>query len=144
MHRDWRARRGTRMTQDQLYRDLAKLRECGYQIEAVDNIARNAGSETLKHRIAKTSTAHVLWEADYHVASEVEKDGKFADILGLGNPGRNPIVVELETDATDEDRQEYRELYGSPVVREVFTINLSDLSAMPEHQVKRIENELGL
>jgi hypothetical protein len=132
------------MTQDQLYRDLAKLRECGYQIEAVDNIARNAGSETLKHRVAKMSTAHVLWENGYHVASEVEINGKFADILGLGNPGRNPIVVELETDATESDREEYRELYGAPVVREVFTINVSELSCIPEYQVKRIQEELGL
>jgi len=132
------------MTQDQLYRDLAKLRECGYKIEAVDNIARNAGSETLDHRIAKMCTAHVLWESGYHVASEVEKDGKFADIVGLGHSGRNPIVVELETGLQENQREEYRELYGSPVVKEVYSINISELSEIPRYQVERIKDELGL
>jgi hypothetical protein len=132
------------MINDQIYKERAKLRECGYSIEAVDNIAPNKGSETLRHRIAKMTTAHVLWKAGYHVASEVEKDGKFADIVALGHPSRQPLVVELETDATDEDREQYRELYGSPVVREVFTINVSDLSAVPEYQVERIQAELGL
>ena len=132
------------MSNDQLYRDLAKLRECGYQIEVIDNIARNAGSETLKHRIAKMCTAHVLWESGYHVASEVEKDGKYADILGLGHPGRQPIVVELETNLEGSQRAIYRELYGSPVVREVFTINVTDLPVIPEKQVDRISHELGL
>jgi len=132
------------MSNDQLYRDLAKLRECGYQIEAVDNIARNAGSETLNHRIAKMSTAHVLWESGYHVASEVEVNGKFADIVGLGHPGRNPIVVELETDMQASDPVKYRELYGSPVVKEVYTINLSELLPLPRHQVEQIQERLGL
>jgi len=132
------------MTSDQLYRDVAKLRECGYSIEAVDNIARNAGSETLQHRIAKMSTAHVLWDSGYHVASEVEKDGKFADIVGLGHPGRNPIVVELETNLRKDQREEYRELYGSPVVKEVYSINVSELSQIPAYQVERIQDELGL
>lgn len=129
---------------DKLYNDMRKLRECGYQIEAVDNIARNAGSETLKHRIAKMSTAHVLWSEGYHVASEVKKDGKYADILAFGHESRMPIVVELETNATEEDRGEYRQLYGSPVVREVFTINVTDLPVIPEYQVERIKAELGL
>jgi len=127
-----------------VFEEMTQLRECGYQIEAVDNIARNAGSETLKHRIAKMSTAHVLWEGGYHVASEVKKDGRYADILAFGHESRMPIVVELETDATKDDRALYRELYGSPVVREVFTINVSELSAIPEYQVERITAELGL
>jgi len=132
------------MTSDQLYRDLAKLRECGYVIEDVDIIKRNPGSETLNHRIAKMSTAHVLWDAGYHVASEVEVNGKFADIVGLGHTGRNPIVVELETDLRKDQREEYRELYGSPVVKEVYSINVSELSQIPSYQVERIQDELGL
>jgi len=132
------------MTNDQLYRDLAKLRECGYVIEDVDIIKRNPGSETLSHRIAKMSTAHVLWDAGYHVASEVEKDGKFADIVGLGHTGRNPIVVELETNMEESDPEAYRELYGSPVVKEVYTIDLGELSTIPDYQVAAIEEKLGL
>jgi len=132
------------MTSDKLYRDLAKLRECGYQIEAVDNIARNAGSETLTHRIAKMCTAHVLWNSSYHVASEVEVNGKFADIVGLGHSGRNPIVVELETNMEESDPEAYRELYGSPVVKEVYTIDLGELSTVPRYQVATIQEKLGL
>jgi len=132
------------MSNDKLYRDLAKLRECGYVIEEVDIIKRNPGSETLTHRIAKMCTAHVLWDAGYHVASEVEKDGKFADIVGLGHTGRNPIVVELETDLRDDQRDTYRELYGSPVVKEVYSINISELSSIPAYQVVTIQEKLGL
>jgi hypothetical protein len=127
-----------------VFEEKKQLEACGYQIEAIDNIARNAGSETLKHRIAKMSTAHVLWESGYHVASEVKKDGKYADILAFGHESRMPIVVELETDLEGSQRALYRELYGSPVVREVFSINISELSAIPEYQVERIKAELGL
>jgi len=89
-------------------------------------------------------TAHVLWESGYHVASEVKKDGSYADILGLGHESRQPIVVELETNATPDDAADYRVLYGSPVVREVFTVNVSELPTIPSAQVKAIQSELGL
>jgi hypothetical protein len=127
-----------------VFEEKKQLEACGYQIEAIDNIAKNSGEEGLRHRISKMSTAHVLWNAGYHVASEVKKDGRYADILAFGHGSRMPIVVELETNATAEDRKLYRELYGSPVVREVFTINVSELSAIPEYQVERIKAELGL
>ena len=128
----------------EVYRDVAKLRECGYQIESIDTIARNAGSETLKHRIAKMCTAHILWSNGYHLASEVPIADRYADIIGLGHPTRMPIVVELETDATETDKELYRDYYGSHAVREVFTIDISPLPMNPHDQTRRLAGILGL
>ena len=105
------------------YRDL---KNNGWQIEDNSSYLKfNGGSETLRHRTAKTVAAHVCLEAGYVVASEVvNKHDKEADILAYGHDSRKPIVIELENGLTEETRDKKLTHYNVDPVREVWIIDL--------------------
>jgi len=104
------------------------LKDNGWLIEDTSSYLKfNGGSETLRHRTAKTVAAHVALENDYVVASEVvNKHDKEADILAYGHDSRRPIVIELENGLTDETRKKKLNHYNVDPVREVFIVDLDE------------------
>jgi len=125
---------------------MRKLSDCGYKINGENSIKPNTGSETLAHRIAKMTVAHVLWDIGYQIESEAHNRVRnaYADLLAYGCPGRKPIVVELETNLSEGKRRKYRELYGVPVTQEVFSFDVDSLPTDPHEQAEAIRQELGL
>ena len=129
-----------------LQEDIAKLQDCGYDLQVENSIRPNDGSETLRHRIAKMCTARVLWSEGFRVDSEVfhQSRGRYADLVGYGCPGRKPLIVEVERDTYDGQQAKYRELYQVPVVKDVYLIDVDELPTDPKAQAEAIRVELGL
>lgn len=128
------------------FQEYRALKNAGWDFDKGSYIKFNSGSESLKHIVAKSIAGHVALNAGYTVASEVEtKHGHEADILAYGCEGRQPIVIDLENDYTEEVAKEKRGLYSIGPIREPWIINLDNWQNNdPEWLANHIKEVTGL
>ena len=120
-----------------------QLQNTGYQVQAKRVACRlhtNPQDETARHAHAKLAAGRVLASLGYRVDSEVvhEPTGNIVDVLGYGVEGRNPVVVELETECDDSLKLRNVEKYCHGPVGECYTIGLD---GMPEN-IHGMEEEI--
>ena len=130
------------------FKDAKALKRAGWSVEGKRCIRlhSNPVDETIAHAHAKTAVAKVLAEAGYCVDSEVEHEhtGNVADIVGFGLEGRKPIVVELESEYSDELKQRNLKKYQHGPVAEVWTLPVDEFGNNIEHMQTYAKAKLGL
>ena len=130
-----------------IYQQYRDLNNSGWQIPNTQEILcrANGGSESLKHRVAKTVAASVLVDAGYRTHSEVETDaGDEADVLGYGLADRKPVVIELENSLTQEVKSKKLSQYLRGGVSEVWVIDLDNAPKDPSELYTHIQEVTGL
>ena len=132
----------------EIYKQYRELNNNGWHVPNTQEILcrANGGSETLKHRVAKTVAASFLCDVGYRVHSEVETDdGHEADVLGYGLEDRKPVVIELENGLTDSVKDRKLNQYLKGPVSEVFVIDLDNWENNdPEWLYEYIKDVTGL
>lgn len=131
--------------QNDAWKQGKDLESAGYDIQGrrCVRMHKNPTDETLEHKLAKMSAAHVLVSEGYRVDSEVElSSGPVADLLAYGLEDRKPIVVELESNCTTSLKRENAEKYAKGIVRDCMTIDLAELPSDDEERVEHIRREL--
>ena len=129
------------------YKDAKALKSAGWRVEGKRCIRlhTNPQDETIAHAHAKASVGKVLAEAGYCVDSEVEHEsGCVADIVAFGLEGRKPIVVELESEYSDELKQRNLKKYQHGPVAEVWTLPVDEFGNNIEHMQTYAKAKLGL
>jgi len=103
------------------------LQQAGWDVDTVDSIKFNYGSETAKHQHAKLAGAHILRNAGYRIDTEVThpERGEIDLIAIPTKESQEPFAVEFETTPTSEvvDDKLTRYFDGTPFV-ECYIINL--------------------
>lgn len=137
--------------QHQKYEQQRELRNAGYLIHDDFGIRPNSGSESLPHWLAKCIAGRVLIDAGYRVDSEVEREKQGTvvgevDLLSFGMTDRRPLVVETERDIDRDVIRDKLDRYNSPVVQDVFVLDVDDLPILddPQAAYDEIQYELGL
>ena len=137
------------MTRKRDYHEIQErkaLQARGYEIDGKRCIRMhtNPQDETLKHLIAKAVTAHVCANVGYFVDSEVSFGSRQIDVLAYGHEHRKPLVVELETNLTDEKRQANLKNYYTDSLKDVYSLDVSELPDDIQHMSHSISEQLGL
>ena len=131
----------------EVYEQYRTLNRQGWNIPNTQEVLcrGNGGSESLKHRVAKTVAASVATDSGYRTYSEVETDtGDEADVLCYGHESRKPIVIELENSLDERTRKKKLKQYLQGDVREVYIIDLDEAPSDPNELYDHIKEITGL
>jgi len=124
------------------YRELC---QAGWELNGVTSqVCFNDGSETLRHFIGKSVAGYICVDEGYRISSEESVHGSECDILAWGHPGRSPIVIEIETDKTEEIEIFKRDAFSCGPVREVFVLEANRLPSDIEEMESHIRGKIGL
>lgn len=126
------------------YKDRHALRNAGWDVSQTDKIAFNGGEESPEHLFLKAGAAyHLKQTLDYRVDSEVSMPAGDVDVLAYGHPDRNPIVVEVETNATEEVVEDKLQRYirGEPP-RDMFVLDPTQLESNVREPLEHAKQNL--
>jgi len=124
--------------------EYALLKKHNINVQKTNQTRFNSGSETLKHRIAKTVVAHVGLQRGYNVASEVEVPGGEIDVLLWTGKDRLNYAVECETSPTAKTLKDKQKRYVRGPVDDMLTVNVSELPVDYLEAQAYVQKELGL
>jgi len=118
------------------------LRDAGWDVPQRDAVAFNSGSESARHFFAKCAVAHHLKQEGYRIASEVDGPTGEIDIVGYGTEDE-PIVVEVETDVSDDVTRDKLERYvfGQPF-RDMFLLDVDEMPTEMDEALAWIDEQL--
>jgi len=127
------------------YQEYRRLRKNDIEVQEASQIRFNSGSESLKHKIAKTIVSHIGQEKGYHVGSEVTIAGSGeADIVLWGHPERQTYVVEVETSPTQDTMNSKKNRYIRPGIDDMLTVNVTEMPPDYFDAQAYVREELGL
>jgi hypothetical protein len=132
------------------YTDYRTLQDSGVKLSKQNQIQPNAGSETIKHLVAKTLVGYIGLVNGYKVDSEVEivKHSETigeVDCLLWGHPKRLTTAVEVETSPEENTMQDKKMRYiDGTAIQEIQVINVTELPLDMIEGAEQIGDELGL
>jgi hypothetical protein len=129
-----------------VYHDWKRsLNQAGWDVDRVDSIKFNYGSETAKHQHAKLAGAHILRDAGYRIDTEVThpERGEIDLVAIPTKESQKPFAVEFETSPTPEvvDDKLTRYFDGTPFT-ECYIVNLNDVGTDVIEMRKDIQMQL--
>lgn len=124
--------------------EFALLKKHNIGVQKKNQIQFNSGSETLKHRIAKTVVAHVGLQRGYKIASEVEVPGGEVDILLWTGMDRLNYAVECETSPELKTLKDKQKRYVRGPIDDMLTVNVTDCPVNYLEAQEYVQEELGL
>ena len=130
---------------DDIYHEYRRLHDAGIPVNKQSQIRFNSGSETLKHKIAKTVVAHVVQQHDYRVDSEVEiANAGVVDIVAWGLSDRLTYAIEVETSPTQGTLQDKANRYVRGPIDDMLSINVTEMPTNYLEAQQYVREELGL
>jgi len=124
-----------------------ELQHHGWDVDFADSIRSNFGSETPTHLHAKTASFRYLKSRGYRVKTELSHaDRGTVDVCAIPQKTEeHPVVVELETNPTEDVIQDKRRRYveGTPF-RDVLVVDLGKLPMDINKMETQIAEAIGL
>jgi len=122
------------------------LRREKVKVQKHNQVRLNAGSETIKHCVAKVIVARIAADNEWRVSSEVTVPEGEIDILLHQTSQERVWAIELETSPTTEVRRSKLERYvkNQPEIDDIAIINISNLPVELPYAEQYIREELPI
>jgi len=126
-------------------KEYRRLKRAGFDLDTSPTFAFNSGSETIKHAFGKLITAYVGLDEGWRADCEVECSQGEVDVLWYA-PDRLNLVIELESDKTDEVIADKRARYVDPYecIDDLHAIEVTELPPNVYDMRDRIRTKLNL
>lgn len=109
------------------------LTDAGFDLKPQPAVRIHNRNETDKHLLVKAMVAKVLWDRGHKFDTEVQAPGGRVDVLDFGLPEDPPVVYEVETDCSEQVREEKVAQYAVDPVRDVLFLDPTEApDSIPE------------
>jgi Ni2+-binding GTPase involved in maturation of urease and hydrogenase len=102
--------------------------DCNAMFPKKNIVCVNKGDETIDHFVTKAMCMHILRGMGIEAYSEVKLGAGIVDILTLSSNGN--LIIELETELTEEGKQAKVDKYDNAYVKDFIFIDLKLLPAI--------------
>lgn len=126
-------------------KEYRRLKRAGFDLDTHPTFAFNGGSESIKHAFAKLVSAYVGLQNEWCVDCEVSCPNGTMDVVWYA-PDKLNLVIEVESDATDDIIADKRAQYVRPFdcIDDLHWIEVTDLHPNVFDMRDSIITELGL